>query len=85
MGWVHIVDCVRAIEYAMDSELSGPFNVTAPEPVTMEAFAHALGESLGRPALVRVPPLAVKLAYGDRAEAILQLPQRCKTSPNLST
>ena len=71
VGWVHIADAVRAIEFAMDSELSGAFNVTAPEPVTMEAFAHALGESLGRPSLVRVPPLAVKLAFGERAEAIL--------------
>ena len=71
MGWVHLVDVVRALEYAMDSDLSGPFNVTAPEPVTMETFAQALGESLGRPALVRVPPLAVKLAFGERAEAIL--------------
>jgi uncharacterized protein len=71
MGWVHIVDTVRALEHAMDTELTGPFNITAPEPVTMNAFAHALGQALGRPALVRVPEFAVKLAFGDRAEAIL--------------
>ena len=71
MGWVHIVDAVRALEHATDSDLVGPFNVTAPEPVTMAAFAKALGEALGRPALFRVPSFAVKLAFGDRAEAIL--------------
>jgi uncharacterized protein (TIGR01777 family) len=71
MAWVHIADAVRALEHAMDTELSGPFNVTAPEPVTMDAFAHALGEALGRPAIFRVPSFAVKLAFGDRAEAML--------------
>jgi uncharacterized protein len=71
MAWVHIADAVRALEHAMDTELSGPFNVTAPEPVTMETFANVLGEALGRPALFRIPSFAVKLAFGDRAEAIL--------------
>lgn len=72
MGWVHIDDAVRALEHALDSELAGPFNVTAPEPVTMETFAHVLGEALGRPAVVRVPSFAVKLAFGDdRADAML--------------
>ena len=72
MGWVHIDDAVSALEHALDSELAGPFNVTAPEPVTMETFAHVLGRSLGRPAVLRVPSFAVQLAFGeDRAEALL--------------
>jgi uncharacterized protein (TIGR01777 family) len=84
MGWVHIVDVVRALEHAMDTELSGPFNVTAPEPVTMDTFAQVLGEALGRPSIFRVPPFAVKLAFGDRAEAVLTgqraLPRRLSDS-----
>ena len=72
MGWIHLVDVVRALELALDTpELVGPFNVTAPEPVTMDAFAHALGEAMGRPAALRVPEFAVKLAMGARAEAVL--------------
>lgn len=71
MGWVHIADTVRALEHALDTELAGPFNVTAPEPVTMKTFSHVLGEALGRPSLFRVPSFAVKLAFGDRAEAVL--------------
>ncbi len=71
MGWVHIDDAVRALQHALDTELAGPFNVTAPEPVTMETFAHVLGESLGRPAMLRVPAFAVKLAFGARADALL--------------
>jgi uncharacterized protein (TIGR01777 family) len=72
MGWIHLVDVVRAFEFALDTpELNGPFNLTAPEPVTMEAFAHALGEAMGRPAALRVPCFAVKLALGARSEAVL--------------
>lgn len=71
MGWIHIDDTVRSLEHALDTDLSGAFNVTAPEPVTMDAFAHALGHAMNRPALVRVPCFAVELALGARSEAVL--------------
>lgn len=72
MGWIHLVDVVRGLELGLDSpDLTGPFNLTAPEPVTMEVFAHALGEAMGRPAALRVPCFAVKLALGSRSEAVL--------------
>jgi uncharacterized protein (TIGR01777 family) len=71
MSWIHIVDAVRALEYALDTDLSGPFNVTAPYPVTMDTFAHSLGSVLHRPSVVRVPPFAVELALGERSAAVL--------------
>jgi uncharacterized protein (TIGR01777 family) len=71
MGWIHLVDTVRALEHALGTDLSGPFNVTAPEPVTMKVFARELGEAMGRPSYFRVPPFAVKLALGSRSEAVL--------------
>jgi uncharacterized protein (TIGR01777 family) len=72
MPWVHLRDVVGAIEHAIATEsLSGGFNLTAPEPVTMNAFASALGSALGRPARMRVPAFAVKLAFGPAAEALL--------------
>jgi uncharacterized protein (TIGR01777 family) len=71
MGWIHLVDTVRALEHALDTDLSGPFNVTAPEPVTMSVFAQTLGAAMGRPSYLRVPPFAVKLALGSRSEAVL--------------
>jgi uncharacterized protein (TIGR01777 family) len=71
--WVHIRDASRALELMIDrADLSGAFNVSAPEPVTMNAFAGALGASLDRPAAMRVPAFAVKLAVGaEAAEAVL--------------
>ena len=73
MAWVHLVDTVRALEHAIDdaSGIDGPFNITAPDPVTMNELAAALGKVLGRPSFCRVPELMVKLAIGEGAEAVL--------------
>jgi NAD dependent epimerase/dehydratase family enzyme len=73
VSWIHARDAVRAILFAIDDErMDGPFNVTAPEPVTMNDLAHAIGEALGRPSFLRVPPFAIKLAVGEGfAEVVL--------------
>lgn len=72
LPWIHVVDAVRAIEHAIENDdLSGAFNLTAPDPVTMNHFARALGEALERPSSLRVPALAIKLALGEAAETVL--------------
>jgi uncharacterized protein (TIGR01777 family) len=71
--WVHLRDTIRAIEAMIDrTDFTGAYNVVAPEPVTMNAFAKAMGDALHRPALMRVPAFAVKAAMGrEAAEATL--------------
>ncbi|MDF2693466.1 MAG: Cell division inhibitor [Labilithrix sp.] len=71
--WVHIRDVARALQVMIQrSDLEGAYNVTAPDPVTMNEFADALGASLHRPSLMRVPAFAVKMAMGsEAAEAVL--------------
>jgi uncharacterized protein (TIGR01777 family) len=71
--WVHIRDVVRALEAMIQRrDLEGAYNVTAPEPVTMDAFASALGASLNRPSFMRVPAFTVKIVMGaEAAEAVL--------------
>lgn len=72
MPWIHLRDVVRAIEHAIAHDrLEGPVNVTAPDPVTMNVFAATLGKVLGRPAALRVPAFAVKLAMGEAASVVL--------------
>jgi uncharacterized protein (TIGR01777 family) len=69
--WVHLDDVVGAMLACVDQEaLSGPVNVTAPNPVTNAEFSRALGHALGRPALLPVPGVAVKLLYGEMAETV---------------
>lgn len=76
VSWVHMRDVVHAFEAMIDrDDLSGPCNVTAPEPVTMNAFAETLAEVMRRPALFRVPDFAVKLAMGQMSEVVLTGPR----------
>jgi NAD dependent epimerase/dehydratase family enzyme len=77
MSWVHVDDVVRAILFAIDREsLLGPFNVVAPDPVSMNDFARALGAVMHRPSMFRVPPLALKAALGGGLAQVLLTGQR---------
>jgi uncharacterized protein (TIGR01777 family) len=70
--WVHAEDTVGLIEWALDDErVSGPYNVTAPHPVSMREFADAVGRALGRPSRLRVPAVALRAALGEAAGPIL--------------
>ncbi|MDA1029391.1 MAG: TIGR01777 family oxidoreductase [Bacteroidetes bacterium] len=71
--WIHIEDLVELIVTGLDnSEMSGAFNATAPNPVTFSDFAKALGKQLKRPSFVPVPEFAVKLLFGDASIVLLQ-------------
>ncbi len=72
MSWVAIDDLLGAIHHAMMTEtLAGPVNATAPQPVTGRVFATTLGRVLERPALLPVPALALRLAFGEMADVAL--------------
>ncbi|WP_109489016.1 TIGR01777 family oxidoreductase [Occallatibacter savannae] len=72
MSWVGLKDVVAAVLFALDHpELAGPVNVTAPNPVTNAEFTRALGRQLHRPAFLFVPPVAMKLLFGQMAEEAL--------------
>ena len=70
--WVHLDDVVGATIFALENEqMSGPTNVTAPEPVTNRELSKTLGRVLRRPAFAPVPALAVKTLYGEMAEIVI--------------
>ncbi|MFL5344030.1 MAG: TIGR01777 family oxidoreductase [Hyalangium sp.] len=81
VSWVHRADALAALRFLLERpELEGPFNVTAPEPVTNAEFAHALGTALGRPSVMHVPGFMLKAALGEMAMVALEgqrvLPRR---------
>ncbi|MDJ0770805.1 MAG: TIGR01777 family oxidoreductase [Ilumatobacter sp.] len=81
MSWISIDDEVRAIEHLLTSGISGPVNLTAPEPVRNADFAKTLGKALGRPSFLPVPTFGPKLVLGgDLAEALLFSSQRVAPS-----
>ncbi len=70
--WIHINDEVRAIRFLMENETaSGPFNLTAPNPLTNKEFASVVGQAMGRPSLMPAPAFALKLALGEMSTVLL--------------
>lgn len=71
-SWIHIDDEIRAIIHLLTSDVVGPVNLTAPNPVPQAGFAEALGEALNRPTFLPVPKFGPKLLLGgDRADNLL--------------
>ena len=65
MSWVSLADWIRAARFLLDrQEISGPVNVTAPNPETNAAFTAALAGALHRPALLSVPSPVLSVALG---------------------
>jgi NAD dependent epimerase/dehydratase family enzyme len=59
------IDCMQ------EESLSGPFNNTAPQPVTNREFSRAIGRAVRRPVLLRAPGPAMRLLYGEMAHLYL--------------
>lgn len=77
MSWISLADAVDAIRFAITTTgVEGPVNAVAPEPVTNEEFTRALGEVLGRPTVIPVPAPALRLVFGEMADATLLASQR---------
>ncbi len=71
-SWIHIDDHVDAMIHLLTHDVSGPVNLTAPNPVPQAGFADTLGEVLGRPTFLPIPGFGPKLVLGDElAENLL--------------
>ena len=71
-SWVTLDDVLAVFQRALaDESLAGPVNVVAPGAVRSGDFARALGRALGRPALLPVPALALRLLFGEMADGAL--------------
>jgi uncharacterized protein (TIGR01777 family) len=72
MSWIALEDLISVIRRAiLDERLSGPVNAVAPHPVTNEEFTRTLGRVLNRPTVFAVPAFALRLAFGEMADALL--------------
>lgn len=71
-SWITLHDHLRAIEFILENkEISGPVNLTSPNPVTNQEFTSALARALRRPALFPAPAFALKVALGGFSTEIL--------------
>ncbi len=72
MSWIHVSDLVKIISHALtDKKIKGIINATAPNPTSNAQFTKAFSKALKLPALFPVPPLIIKLAFGEMSTIIL--------------
>ena len=73
MPWIHENDVIYMYRFAIEhEELSGAYNMVAPDPVTNKQFTKAIAKVLGRPFwLPNVPAFALKLALGEMSTVVL--------------
>jgi hypothetical protein len=70
-SWITLHDLVRAIVFSLEHPISGPVNLTTPNPVTNQEFTAALARAMNRPALFPAPAIALKIALGGFSSEIL--------------
>jgi uncharacterized protein len=75
-SWTSLDDVVSAYRLVLTSDIAGPVNLTAPNPVTSRQFAKALGRALRRPAVLPAPALGIRLLFGEKGEEVLLAGQR---------
>ena len=70
-SWITLHDQIRAITFLLENKVSGPVNVTSPNPVTNSEFTAGLARAMHRPALFPVPAIALKITLGGFSSEIL--------------
>lgn len=83
MSWIHREDLVDLmIEAIRNPAYKGPYNGTAPKPVTMAQLCSSIGGALGRPSWLPVPDFALTTLLGEGAQVVLEgqkvLPSRAQ-------
>jgi len=71
MSWIHLEDLTALFQFAVESQVRGPLNAVAPNPVTNSEFTRELARALRRPAVFPVPGFALRLLFGEMADVLL--------------
>jgi uncharacterized protein len=74
MSWISLSDEIGALRFLLDrKDISGPVNLTAPEPVSNSAFTAALHAAVGHRDLpwLRAPGPLLRLGLGEASVEIL--------------
>lgn len=76
-SWIHRKDAVAAMQFLLDKPtLDGPFNLTAPHPVTARAFCEAIQQHKRTLLTLPMPAAVMRLMMGEMAEELLIAGQR---------
>jgi uncharacterized protein (TIGR01777 family) len=76
-SWISLADEVAAIRYVLEHEaVSGPINLTGPDPVRNTGLTAELGRVLHRPTLFPAPAFGLRLVLGEFADEGVLVSQR---------
>jgi hypothetical protein len=71
-SFISMRDEIAAIKFVIsNSQISGPVNLTAPEPATNAEVTKAMSKVFNRPALFPVPAFALKSLLGEFSQEVL--------------
>jgi uncharacterized protein (TIGR01777 family) len=72
MSWIHIDDYIAVlIELLTNPNAQGAYNMTAPQPLTNQAFTEHLAKALNRRVFFSTPAWVLQLLLGERADLLL--------------
>ena len=76
-SWIALQDVLSGISLLLENHtMDGPMNFVSPNPVRNAEFTDTLGNVLSRPTLATVPAFALRLLFGEMADATLLASQR---------
>lgn len=71
MSWIHVQDSVNIFELALENpSLEGVYNAVTPNPVRNLEFSKCLAEKFQRKLFINIPPLIIKLLFGEMSDVI---------------
>jgi uncharacterized protein (TIGR01777 family) len=70
-SWITLRDEVAALTYLLGADLSGPVNLTSPNPSTNAEITAAMGRVMGRPTVLPVPAFALRTVLGELSSEVL--------------
>ena len=76
MPWISLADEIGAIRHLLTTEVSGPVNLSGPEPVTNGEYTKTLATHLHRPAVLPVPAFALRIVLDGFADEGALVSQR---------
>lgn len=72
MSWIHLKDWLAIVQAMIDNvDMRGPYNATAPNPVTNRDFSVSLASVLRRPMLLPLPAAMLRALLGEMAALVL--------------
>ncbi len=76
-SWIHLEDVVSVIQLLIENQdMSGIFNLTAPNPLQANQFYKLLAKLMHRPTPLKIPAFALRLILGEMADELLMADQR---------